>query len=205
MSSTDPARSASDPTRAVVVLAGGRAERFGSDKTRASVDGVSLLERVLGVAGRLVPPIDEVLVVGPWAPPGVRHVTEPERFGGPLVALGFALGEVSAPLVLVLAADHPELAPALLELLIRRLAEDVDADAVVPVRDGRREPLVAAYRRSVGVAITEVLDARTRSLQSLLGVVKTVEVAEDEWREVDPEGRSFRDVDHPEDLDRHRP
>ena len=190
----------SGATRAAVVLAGGRSERFGSDKTRALVDGVPLLERVTRVVGEVVPPVDEVLVVGPWAPDGVRNVVEPDRFGGPLAALAFALGQVTAPVVLVLAADHPRLRPALLALVLDRLASDPDADAVVPVRDDRREPLVAAYRRSVADVADSVLAGPRASLNALLDSIAVVEVMEHEWRHVDRDGDSFRDVDTPDDL-----
>ncbi len=190
---------------AVVVLAGGRSERFGSDKTRAEVDGRPLLERVLGAVDDMDRAVAEVLVVGPWAPDGVRHLIEPDRFGGPLAALTFALAEVSAPVVLVLAADHPVLQPALLDLLIDRLVADPAADVVVPVRGSHREPLVAAYRRSVATVAQELLSTGERSLRSLLEVVAVAELVEHEWHEVDPHGRSFVDIDRREDLRDHEP
>jgi molybdenum cofactor guanylyltransferase len=187
---------------AVVVLAGGRSERFGADKTRAEVAGVGLLERVLDAVGRMEPSVDEVFVVGPWAPPGVRHLAEPDRFGGPLAAMSFGLGEITAPTVLVLAADHPGLEPSLLAVLVDRLGADRGATAVVPIRAGRREPLVAAYRRSIGHVAREVLAQGQRSMHALLDAddVSVVELVEDDWRVVDPEGRSFADIDTRDDF-----
>src|SRR5262245_25787248 len=102
----EPASGAAGPRRAAVILAGGRSSRFGTDKTRAEVDGSTLLHRVLAAVERVSPPIDEVVVIGPWAPPGMRHVVEPVRFEGPLAALVFGLEQVTASDVLVLAADH---------------------------------------------------------------------------------------------------
>jgi molybdopterin-guanine dinucleotide biosynthesis protein A len=73
-------------------------------------------------------------------------------------------------------------------------------DAVVPMRDGRDEPLVACYRRSVGRVATEVIAAGEHSLRAVLARIRVDRVAEHEWRELDPDGRSFLDVDTPHDL-----
>ncbi len=187
-------RSSSD--RAAVILAGGASRRFGSDKTRAVLNGATLLESVVDSARGLV---DEVLVIGPWAPPGVRHELEPEPGRGPLAAVVFGLGRVDAARVLVLGGDHPQLAPAVLALLMD-LADDAPADAVVPERAGRPEPLVACYRRSALAVAERVVAAGGRSMGSLLDELTIRTLTEKQWRPLDPDGRSFRDVDRPEDL-----
>lgn len=187
---------------AAIVLAGGESLRFGTDKTRAAVGGTPLLELVLGAVAaardRAGNPLDEVLVVGPWAPPGYRHLVEPDRFGGPLAALAFGLGQISAPGAIVLAADHPTIEPALLALLTSRSADG--GDAVVPMRDGRPEPLVAWYRSSVAVTAERLVASGRRSMMGLLDEIDTRRVDEAQWRVVDPTGRSFADVDTPDDL-----
>ena len=151
------------PPTAAIVLAGGGARRFGSDKTRALVDGRPLLELAVEAVADVV---GEVVVVGPWAPDGVRHVVEPERGQGPLAGLAHGLRSVSADHVLVVGGDHPLLVPALLQLL---LDHRDDADAVVPIRSGDPEPLVARYRRDVALAAADALlaDGR-RKLMHLL-------------------------------------
>lgn len=210
-----------------VVLAGGASTRFGSDKTAALVDGVTLLDRVVDVARTVT---DDVLVVGPRAPSGCRQVLEPSPRRGPLGGLAHGLAHVDSPVALVLAADHPNLRPELLAALLARLVDGdasaasraraeaegrgaVDAadtgvaarvDAVVPMRDGRPEPLVAAYRTRVGLVAEQVLAEGGRSMRALLDRLRVDWWAEEDWRRLDPPGSSFEDVDEPGDLDRWR-
>lgn len=183
-----------------MVLAGGASTRFGSDKTAALLDGVTLLDRVVGVARRVV---DDVLVVGPRAVSGCRQIVEPSPRRGPLGGLAHGLAHVDSSIVLLLAADHPHLQPELLSSLLGRLVDGGAAvDAVVPMRDGRPEPLVAAYRTDVGRVAEQVLAEGGRSMRALLDRLRVDWWAEDEWRRVDPTGASFDDVDEPADLDR---
>lgn len=205
-------------TLGAVVLSGGRSQRFGSDKTRAIVDGVTLLERVLAVVGMVVgdqapgsvradpTPVDaaaadRVLVVGDWAPAGVRVEAEPTRDLGPLAGLAHGLARVGAEGALVLAADHPDLQPELLRLLVARsAASEVRPEAVVPVGPTGPEPLVAWYRTDMAARAAARLATGDRSLREFLSTLDVVLVEPDEWRTVDPHGRSFRDVDTPGDL-----
>lgn len=191
---------------AAVVLAGGRSSRFGSDKTRAVVRGTTLLERVLDVAGPLV---DEVVVVGHWAPPGVRMLHEPTPDLGPLAGLAHGLRHVAADHALVLAGDHPLLEPALLRLLLARGAGLRDAggspdavvpDAVVPLGPDGPEPLVACYRTALADAADERIARGRRSVRGFLETLQVDLVDRSVWSQVDPDGRSFLDIDSAEDL-----
>ena len=184
-----------------MVLSGGASRRFGSDKSRAELDGRPLLERVIEVVSPLV---GELIVVGPWAPAGCRHVLEPERFQGPVAALAFGLAHVAAPAALVLGGDHPLLERRLLVELLARAADrpDVVAQAVVPVGPSGPEPLVACYRNTVIAPAERLLADGQRSMRSLLEVIEVDWMKEPEWRALDPDGLSFLDVDHPEDLQR---
>jgi molybdenum cofactor guanylyltransferase len=184
---------------AAIVLTGGRSSRFGRDKTRAELAGRGLLERVLDV---VTPLVDDVVVVGPWAPAGVARSSEPEPHLGPLGGLAHGLSEVGADRALVLAGDHPLLRTPLLQLLLDE-ARDETFDAVVPLGPDGPEPLVACYRASVLPLVRQRLAADDRSmrgLRGLLGAARTrwLEVAE--WSAADPEGWSFLDVDSPADL-----
>lgn len=188
---------------AALVLAGGEARRFGCDKTRVSVGGVAILDRVVTAVR---PVACSTTVIGPWAPPGCAQAVEPLPREGPLAAVAFGVGLIRTHHVLVLGGDHPFLARELLELLVGRSFDQRDrVDAVVPIRDGRPEPLVACYRTSTLAATAGRLVAGgERRLGALLESLSVDEVDEMTWRSADPSGMSFVDVDTPADLDRVR-
>jgi molybdopterin-guanine dinucleotide biosynthesis protein A len=179
---------------AAVILAGGAARRFGSDKASILLAGRSLLDRVVDVVAPLV---DEVVVVGPRGPAGCRVVLEEVRFEGPLSGLARGLAAITAPHAVVLGCDHPLLVPALLSYLLGRRRE---ADAIVPIGPFGAEPLVAVYARSAGEVAARLVHMGERRVIALLDAVTAVCVPEEEWRSFDPDGRSFLDVDYPEDL-----
>jgi molybdenum cofactor guanylyltransferase len=184
------------------VLAGGASRRMGRDKATLVVGGVELASLALAVAARVA---DPVVLVAPEGHPARRlaaaPVADPGR--GPLAALAAALGALDADHVLVLAGDHPGLRVELLAHLVA-LAGRVEAEAVACRRGPRLEPLVAVYRRAPALALarSRLADpAGDRSLTGLLAGLRTLVVEEPQWRPLDPDGRSFVDLDDPADLE----
>ncbi|CAN5693016.1 molybdenum cofactor guanylyltransferase [soil metagenome] len=192
---------------AAIVLAGGASRRFGEDKTRARVDGVEVLQRVIDSVRAVRPVIDQIVVIGPWAPAGVAHLLEPERLQGPLAAISFGLAQVRADSALVLGGDHPLLVPSLLEHLVERLTTPPPGgaaapDAVVPRGPTGPEPLVACYRAAIRPQVDHLVDGGERRMRALLDTVDTEYVEPSDWQRFDPDGRSLLDIDTPADLQR---
>ena len=201
-----------------LVLAGGAGARFGGDKTAALVGGRSLLGWAVQTfvdAG-----FGTVVVVGPRLPdersgadevghagaaaPGPRLVLtrEDPPGSGPVAGLLAGLREVSAPTVLVLAADLPGVTPALLADLLDALAGDAGAEAAVAVdAGGRAQWLTAAYRTgplraACEAAVTGAAGSRGPSMKGVVGRLAVVEVAPR------PGWGRLVDVDTPQDLTR---
>jgi len=184
---------------AAAVLAGGASRRMGRDKATLRVGGVELASLVLAAAAQVA---DPVVLVAPEGHPA-RRVAAPAVADpglGPLAALAAALDALEAEHVLVLAADHPGLRVPLLARLVALAGE---ADAVACRRGPRLEPLVAVYRRAPALAAARSRLAGPpggRSLLGLLAGLRTLVVEEPDWRRLDPDGRSFADLDDPADL-----
>lgn len=176
-----------------IVLAGGTARRFGSDKLAAPLGDSTVLDRLLdGLPG---PAEWAVVCVGPDRATrrSVHWVREDPPLGGPVAAIaaGLATGWVPEGIVVVLAGDQPYAAAASLRLSAL-LDQSPDVDAVVAVDGrGRTNPLLAAYRTDAlrGALPADPAGAAARSLLDRLSVLP-VRVAEEE----------SRDVDTPEDL-----
>ena len=184
---------------AAAVLAGGASRRMGRDKATMAVGGVQLGSVALAAAARVA---DPVVLVAPEGHPSRRLVARvvADPGVGPLGALAAALDALDDRHVLVLAADHPGLRVELLAHLVGLAAR---GEAVACRRGPRLEPLVAVYERVLALAAARARlapGAGDRSLLGLLAGLRTVVVEEPEWRPLDPEGRSFVDLDDPADL-----
>lgn len=115
---------------------------------------------------------------------------------GPLGGLYTALLFSPHEWVVVRATDMPLFVPDMLE---RMLALRTGADAVVPRLGEKFEPLFALYHRRCLPAIVEVLEGPRRDVISFFKRVRLATLEEEEWRLVDPEGLSFRNVNTPDD------
>jgi molybdopterin-guanine dinucleotide biosynthesis protein A len=181
------------PRVAAVVLAGGRSRRFGTDKLSADVAGRPLLDSALGTA--LAVADAGVVVVGPVEralPAGVEVTREEPAYAGPFAAVAAGLELVDADLVLVLAGDLLDpsgAAPALLAALGREARADA---AVVVDGEGRRQPLLSAFRVPALRGCVAGVDTTGRAASELLDGMHVVELR-------DPAAWSH-DVDSPDDL-----
>lgn len=197
-----------DPRIAGIVLAGGRSVRFGADKRAALLDGEPLLVRAMrGVAAVAR---EVVVVVGPddVAPEPPSGLTVPVRVAhdriagaGPLAGLLAGLEAAASDVVLVVGGDMPWLDARVLRLMARAAArpgpdawilEGPDALAQTLPLAGRRVPLLAATRVLLGMG--------ERSLRGLLTGAGAGRIKATSWRRLDPDGRTIRDIDRPDDL-----
>jgi molybdenum cofactor guanylyltransferase len=202
----------SDAAVSGAVLAGGTSERFGTDKRLVAVEGRTLLARTVDTLRALVDDVRVIVADAGDVPVvttalGTDHgvgVDVDARPGcGPAAGLETALAGARHDLVLVVATDHPSLAPDVLRLLIAR-ARATGAQAVALTGGRGSEPLLAVYRRDTLATVRAELDTGTRRLQDVLAALGPELVPVHEWRVLDPSGRTVLDVDRPEDLERLR-
>jgi molybdopterin-guanine dinucleotide biosynthesis protein A len=180
-----------------IVLTGGASRRMGRDKAFVAPDdgGPVLAERcrrALAGAGAAA-----VLAVGGDAPAlaalGFAPVPDSAPGSGPLGGVVDGLEAAGTELTVVLSCDLPAIESGTVRTLVDALAAG-DADAVLPVSDGRWDVLVGAYRRRARAVLAEAFAGGERSLQRAVGrlVVGPCPAID---------GDARRDVDHPEDLD----
>ena len=202
------------PRVGAAVLAGGRSIRMGEDKRAVAVDGQPLLARVVAAVAGLTDDIQVVIAdsadaatvhallgdAGAPGQPATARVTVDQRSdGGPTAGLEAALDNTDRDLLVVVAADHPFLAPAVLHELVDRLHASPDRDAAALVTDRGAEPLVAVYRRRALARVRALLDAGERRATAVLAELDPLHL--DDWGALDPSGRTTADIDTPSDLD----
>ena len=203
------------------VIAGGTSSRMGRDKRWIEVEGVPLLQRATEAVAEVADDV-HVVVASPGDAEVVRREvpdlleTLGERCSvdvdlrpdeGPLAGIETALAVATNDIVVVVAADHPFVAPALLRLLIDRIGAEPDRLAAAIVTDRGSQPLLAAYRRAAWPHVTALLDGGERRARALLDALDPLLLEASDWRPADPSERSAQDLDTPSDLARvaHRP
>jgi molybdenum cofactor guanylyltransferase len=197
-----------------IVLAGGRSTRMGRPKAALEWHGSTLLYRVAGIVGRAVGRVVVVRAPGqelPSLPSGVRVVEDAREGRGPLQGLAAGLAAVAdeADVAYVSSTDVPLLHPAFVARVLAGAAEE-DVDVALPVAQGFRHPLAAAYRTSL-LAEVEALIERDRMRPAFL--FEQCRVRELDERDLlrdgklaraDPELLSLLNVNDPNEYERAR-
>ncbi len=176
---------------------------MGRDKARLVLNGESLLQRQVE---RLAQVVDEIVLVGaPGRPlPQVtsavpcRAVEDEVEGQGPLAGIETGLTVTTARSALIVAVDMPLLEPALLRLLATRLGPG--CRWVVPIADGRPQPLCSAIAASALPDIRDQLSRGERAPWALAHTLGAYRMEPEEWRLADPGGRSFLNVNTPEEF-----
>jgi molybdopterin-guanine dinucleotide biosynthesis protein A len=148
-----------------------------------------------------------VVVVSPEGPkpdlpsgPLLRLAHDPVEGQGPLAGLAAALAEVGTELALAAAGDMPDLSVHVLVELVAQ-ARESGAEAAALEQGGTLRPLPAVLRvEPARRAAQALLDQGERSLMGLLATLRMTRLDESTWGALDPEGRTFRDIDLPQDL-----
>jgi molybdopterin-guanine dinucleotide biosynthesis protein A len=182
----------------LVILAGGLSRRMGRDKASLPAGDGTLIEHL---ARRLAPVVDETIVAGGSgrpALPGVRMIEDRYPGLGPLAGIHAGLTAAGYPHVWVVGCDLPDADPALVQLFFGLAA---GYDAVVPRIDAEPQGVCALYDRALTSRIDDLLAAGERRVKSLLAASNVRYVTPEELRAVDPELRSFRNINTPADYE----
>ncbi len=185
----------------IVIQAGGQSRRMGQNKALLPFHGQPLVERVVGrlrpVAGELILTANEPqsfqfvgLSIFPDIIPGK----------GALGGLFTALSAAHFGLVAVIACDMPFVNPQLLKAERDLLAQG-DWDLVIPRSPEGLEPLHAVYRKDTCLPhIHRALEENRLRMDSWFSDVKVREMSLEEVSVIDPEFRSFMNVNTPEEF-----
>ena len=185
-----------------IVLAGGKSLRLGYNKFMEKVGGRSLLERVISCVASLS---SEIIVVSTEkqvipkfeAYPDLQVINDIYPGKGPLGGIYTGLKTSTSACNLVVAADMPFLNQDLLGYMLR-LSDGVDL--VAPRIDSQVEPLHAVYMPSCLAVIEKMMKEGVLGVHWLFSRVNVRYVEADEIERLDPEQRSFFNINTEGDL-----
>ncbi len=198
-----------DEVRAgAVVLAGGRSSRMGCPKALLDWHGRTAVAHAVDVtregsgggpvcvvraSGQALPTLDAIVV------------DDPVTSAGPLAALcsGLAALDGRCRSAFACGVDTPLLHPDFVRAVLAALREG--DEAVVPVIDGRAQPLLSAYRVSIAPRLRELLDGGALGLRDIPGACVVRELSREELladpalAAADPRLRSAANANAPEE------
>lgn len=190
---------------ACIILAGGRSTRMGTNKALLALPGNRHVTFVEHLASTLTPLCTETILVARdsndaanYTLPGVQVITDKVPEHGPLMGIYTGLSAMQAPRALVVAVDMPFIQPALISFLLSRPLTNA---VLVPVVNNVPQVLLAVYPRSILPLIDERIQQGRRDPRSLLEVAPVQYIEEAQLRLVDPQLRSFVNVNTPEELE----
>jgi molybdopterin-guanine dinucleotide biosynthesis protein A len=185
-----------------IVLCGGKSTRMGVPKATLPFGAETMLQRVVRLLGGVVAPIvvvaarDQVL---PSLPHAIGVARDERDARGPLEGIRAGLRALpeTVDAAYITSCDVPLLAPAFVQRMIDLLG---DHDVAVMEVDGYAHPLSAIYRRRTLPHIETLLAADRLRPVFLFEAVRTRRVTPAEMIAVDPELRTLRNLNTPDDY-----
>jgi molybdenum cofactor guanylyltransferase len=184
-----------------VILAGGRNSRFkGEDKAFISVEGVPMIERVMGILGEVFTDIiavtnsqeNYISFQNLLCTPDIYQAT------GPLGGIHAAMKKAGTPYIFVVSCDMPYLDPDLIKRQIRYFIKLGNIDALIPRIGSRFEPLHAIYRTGLADALGQFLDSS--SDYSIRAFLENKTVAWFDLPGTPREKKAFLNINRPSDI-----
>lgn len=158
-----------------VILAGGMSSRFGSNKALSRIEGERLIQRLCNTVGS----VTERMMLITNTPDDFAFLDLDSRKDlvprcGPIGGIYTALKAANTPLCLCVACDMPFIRTEYLEFMVERSS---GYDVVVPMNNGREEPLCAIYRETCVPAIKRRIQAGKYKITGFFDEVRVLRIA----------------------------
>ena len=152
-----------------IILAGGKSSRMGTNKALLTIDGKTVIERIVNQLDQIV---DEIIVVTnhfhDYEFLQLPMVEDKWKDMGPLAGIQAGLNASTTERNLVVACDMPFISIDLGKYLLSLLDQ---YQAAVPEISGQLHPLFAAYRKDTLEAISKSLNENQLRIRQLLHTI----------------------------------
>ncbi|MCY4062141.1 MAG: molybdenum cofactor guanylyltransferase [Chloroflexi bacterium] len=189
-----------DMSFSLAIIAGGQSRRMGRDKAFVKLGGKALIEHVITRSADLGQ-AETILITNmpaQYAHLGLPMYRDLLPNKGSLGGIYTALLQARSPDVLVLACDMPFVSTDLLRYMVDQIR--ADNDIVVPRVDGYPQGLHAIYKTTCITPIAEQLAADRLKIIRFYEQMRVHYLDESDYAAFDPQGRSFANINTPEEL-----
>lgn len=182
-----------------IILAGGKAGRMGGiDKALITVKGKTIIERTVETLRDVV---DDIIVVSGndynFKGINVTMVRDIEKDKGPIMGIYSGLIASKTEWNFICGCDMPYLNSSIILTLIENIRE---SEAVVPVADGRKEPLCALYSKRLIEKLQGAIGENILKVSDFLSKVNVEYVSDDLIRKTDLEYNPFFNINYATDI-----
>lgn len=188
----------------MVILAGGKSSRMGRDKKYLTLKEDTFLQMVLEAAEKISNNIMISLGETTQVAQLKKTVEHPvyldrEKEKGPLFGLLSTVPHLANEIFAIMPVDSPLVNPAVYIMMTKYLG---GYNGVVPKDTAGMEPLQGIYRKKefIDSARINIPEGRTSVRETVLKIPKIRYIDKEEFRSVDPELLTFKNVNIPEDY-----
>jgi molybdopterin-guanine dinucleotide biosynthesis protein A len=178
-----------------IILAGGQSFRMGADKAMLQINGKALLEKAIEICR---PVCDEILIGSNNSKHedfGFPVIPDEIKNCGPMGGIFSCLKKSETNWNFVISVDSAFVTEDFVQFLI---SETGVFDAVVPIHEKGKEPLVALYHINCLPVIQERIELKDYKMHHLLNVLNTKFINVDSWVKKYP--AIFKNLNRPEDF-----
>ncbi len=182
-----------------IILAGGKASRMrGIDKAMIMIDGKTIIERSVETLRDVV---DDIIVVSDndYSFKGINviMVRDIKKDKGPIMGIYSGLIASKTEWNFICGCDMPYLNSSIILTLIENIGE---SEAVVPVVDGKKEPLCALYSKRLIEKLQDAIGQNILKVSEFLSKVNVEHVSYDLIKKTGLEYNPFFNINYDTDL-----
>ncbi len=182
-----------------LILAGGENKRLPVIKGFLEVDGKRIIESNIELLSKI---FDRVIISANdpefYFYLGVLMIGDVVEYRGPMTGILSALTLPDVFEVFVTACDMPFIKQELIRYIVGKWEKKYDA--AIPIFDKKPQPLFGIYSKRVAKRMEQSIKNGERSLREFLRGINVLYINEEEVRNIDPEGRSFININTIEDF-----
>ncbi|WP_338471094.1 molybdenum cofactor guanylyltransferase [Niallia sp. XMNu-256] len=183
-----------------IILAGGKSSRMGTNKALLTIEGKTVIERIVESLEQMV---DHIIIVtnhfSDYEFLQLPMVEDKQKDMGPLAGIEAGLSASNTEKNLIVACDMPFISIDLGKYLLTLLDH---YQAAVPEIDGQLHPLFAAYRKQIVPRVAQSLSEKQLRIRQLLHTIHVKIVINEELtaQGISTEHIYFFNMNHPNEY-----
>lgn len=185
-----------------IILAGGKSSRMGTNKALLTIDGKTVIERIVE---DLKPIVNNMIIVTnsfeEYEFLNIPMVEDEWKGIGPLAGIHAGLTASKTEKNILVACDMPFISPRLASILLDQLS---DYEAVVPEISGQLHPLFAVYHRDIRGKIKNAIERGQLRIRSIFNAIHVKIIKEADLMNLgfQIEESALFNMNHPEEYEK---